>query len=113
YHSGGVFSLCTTDRSVDQRLGCRTCNGVNASSYPKLCRSTVEGRSAAAASVTAASGHHDLSELLLRTEDTPASGARAAVLIAGTAPAPRRSIRSARCARLRSTGAGTSLRGPL
>ena len=58
YHSGGVFSVCETACSVATRLGCRTCTGVKASSYQKLCRSSVEKRSAAASSVRAASGHH-------------------------------------------------------
>src|SRR6202041_3157253 len=38
--------------------GCRTCTGVKASSYQKLCRSSVARRRAAASSVSAASGHH-------------------------------------------------------
>ena len=58
YHSGGVFSVCTTERSVAHRLGCSTCTGVNASSYQKLCRSSVDRRRAAARIVSAASGHH-------------------------------------------------------
>ena len=47
YHSGGEFSLCTIARSVADRLVCSTCTGVNASSYQKLCRPSVENRSAA------------------------------------------------------------------
>ena len=58
YHSGGVFSRCTTERSVAPRLACSTCTGVYASSYQKLCRSSVLRRSAAASTTNAASGHH-------------------------------------------------------
>ena len=70
------------ERSVAVRLECSTCTGVKASSYQKLCRSSVESRSAAASSVSAASGHQ-----AGRRAAVPArgcAGERAVALIAGT-----------------------------
>ncbi len=56
YHTGGEFSVCATECSVAPRLPCRTCTGVNASSYQRLCEPSVGRRSAAASRVRAASG---------------------------------------------------------
>ncbi len=75
-----MFSVWTTERSVAPRLAWSTWTGVNASSYQKLCRSSVDRRSAAASSVSAASGHHAGSAERLAAVSWAAAGAATASL---------------------------------
>jgi hypothetical protein len=66
YHSGGVFSLCTTLWSVAPSEARSTCTGVNASSYQKLCEPSVARRRTAASAVIATSGHQPEARLARR-----------------------------------------------
>ena len=99
----------TTARSVAPRPLCRTCTGVKASSYQKLCWSSVTRRSTAASTISAASGHHWGIRRALAT----AGGGAAATAFTVRTPAAAlagRSSRSGKFAGCRSAAAGTSRR---
>src|SRR3984893_8141869 len=108
YHSGGEFSLWTIARSVAHRLRCRTWTGANASSYQKLCRSSVDRRSAGARSTRAARAPHparlDLAGNAVAVALEPAGLRTGTVLLLR----PGRSSRSGTGAGLRDWAAGTS-----
>ena len=92
--------------SAASRTGsaCRTCTGVNASSYQKLCRSSVDSRSARREQRQRRQGPPRAARAR-RPRPGRAPSPSDGALTAGTLPPGRtRSSRSACCARLRSRG---------